>query len=95
MLLSASWLFLLHAYRLLSSPPVVCIAGGAAGITIAPLDQDFPWFSIARVQFFGRDGQASTHTMNGVVGGGLAKQPTGIPGVALRSPMHRVGADGV
>ena len=31
---------------------------GAAGLTIAPLDQDFPWFSIARVQFLGRERQA-------------------------------------
>ena len=44
---------------------------GAAGLTIAPLDQDFPWFAIARVQFLGTERQASPHAINGVVRCGL------------------------
>jgi hypothetical protein len=49
---------------------------GAAGITIAPLDQDFPWFSVARVQFLGRERQASPHARSGVVIARIMENPS-------------------
>jgi hypothetical protein len=41
---------------------------GAAGLTIPPLDQDFPCFSIVRVKVLGREGQAFPGKMPGVSG---------------------------